>query len=66
MKLGEFIAVAREIKGMSLRDLEKRTGITNAALSQIETGYSKEPGWRNIVKIAKALNLNLNRLADCE
>lgn len=66
MKLGELIAVARECKGFTLRDLEKRTGISNALLSQIETGHIKEPSWRNVVKIAKALGLKLDRLASCE
>lgn len=66
MKLGELIAVARECKGLTLRDLEKRTGISNALLSQIETGRVKEPSWRNVVKIAKALGLKLDRLASCQ
>lgn len=66
MTLGEFIAVAREIKGLTLRQLEEKTGISNALLSQIETGHVKEPSWRNVVKIAKALGLKLDRLASCE
>jgi transcriptional regulator with XRE-family HTH domain len=66
MQLGEFIAVAREVKGMTLRELEKATGIHNATLSQIETGHTKEPSWRHVVKIAMALKLNLDRLAKCE
>lgn len=66
MRLGELIAVARECKGWTLRELEKRTGISNALLSQIETGHIKEPSWRNVVKIAKALGLKLDRLASCE
>jgi transcriptional regulator with XRE-family HTH domain len=66
MKVGELIAVARECKGWTLRDLEKRTGITNALLSQIETGHIRSPSWRNVVKIARALNLKLDRLAACE
>lgn len=66
MKLGEMISFARELKGMTLRQLEKKTGISNAALSQIETGYVKEPGFRNVVKIAMALDLPLIRLAKAE
>lgn len=66
MKLGEAIAYARDVKGMSLRDLQRETGIHNALLSQIETGHVKEPSWRNVVKIAKALGLKLDRLAKCE
>lgn len=66
MRLGEFIRSARERKGLSLRDLELITGIKNPTLCCIETGKSASPHWRNIVKIAKALNLKLNRLAECE
>jgi transcriptional regulator with XRE-family HTH domain len=66
MRLGELIAIARECKRLTLRDLEKRCGVSNALLSQIETGKVKDPGFRNVVKIAKALNLKLNRLAECE
>lgn len=66
MKLGEMIGFARELKGWTLRDLEKRTGISNAAISQIESGHIKDPGFRNVVKIASALNLPLKRLANAE
>lgn len=66
MKLGELIGVARECKGWSLRELERRTGISNSLLSQIETSYVKEPSFRNVVKIAGALGLRLDRLAKCK
>ena len=66
MRIGELIAVARECKGLTLRQLEAATGISNALLSQIETGKVREPSWRNVVKIAKALGLKLDRLAQCE
>lgn len=45
LSLGEYLALARELKGWSLRDLEKRTGISNALISQIEHGDVKEPGF---------------------
>lgn len=66
MKLHEAIAYARECKGLTLRQLEKETGISNALLSQVETGYVREPSFRNVVKIAKALGVKLERLARCE
>lgn len=66
MKLHELLALSRELKGMTLRQLEQKTGISNAALSQIETGKVDDPGFRNVVKIARALGLSLKRLADCE
>ena len=64
MKLGELLKLAREIKGMSLRDLEHETGISNALLSQVETGHVRQPGFQNVVKIARVLNVKLDTLAD--
>ena len=66
MSVGELVALARELNGWSLRQLEKKTGISNALLSQIETGRIKNPSWWNVVKIAGALNLKLERLAKCD
>ena len=66
MKLAEAIAYARECKGWSLRELEAQTGISNALLSQMETGHVREPSFRNIVKIARALGVSLDRLAVTE
>lgn len=66
MKLGEAIALARSVKGWSLRELEKRTGVSNPYLSQIENGHIKDPSFFTVVKIAKALGLKLDRLAKCE
>lgn len=63
MKLGELIAIARECKGWTLRDLEKATGISNALLSQIETGKVKSPGFQSIVLISDALGISLERAA---
>ena len=36
--LGEVLRAARVRHGLSLRDVERRTGIRNAHLSQLETG----------------------------
>jgi transcriptional regulator with XRE-family HTH domain len=66
MKLGKLLATMRNVEGLSLRELERRSGISNALLSQIETGHVKEPSWRNVVKIARALNLKLDVLAECD
>lgn len=63
MTLGELIAVARECKGWSLRDLEKQCGVSNALLSQIETGQIKDPGFSKVVEIMDALGLSLDRAA---
>lgn len=63
MTLGELIAVARECKGWSLRDLEKQCGVSNALLSQIEPGQIKDPGFSKVVEIMDALGLSLDRAA---
>ena len=65
MHLGKAIAAARGKKGKSLRQLEAETGISNATICQIESGHIKEPAWWKIVDIAKALSLNLDKLAAC-
>jgi transcriptional regulator with XRE-family HTH domain len=41
--LGERLRAARTAKGLSLREVERRTGIHNAHLSQIENGRIAKP-----------------------
>jgi len=42
-KLGSFIAAARQHQQLTLRAVETRTGISNAYLSQLETGKIRSP-----------------------
>lgn len=63
MRLGELIAIGRECKGWSLRELEKRCGVSNALLSQIETGKVKDPGFSTVVRITDALGVSIERAA---
>lgn len=65
MQIGEILKLAREIKGMSVRDLERETGISNALISQIETGHVKSPSFVNVVRLCEALNLPVARAAEC-
>lgn len=64
MGVGELVKLARENRGLSLRQLEKETGISNALLSQIETGAVKSPSFVNIVRICEALNVPIERAAN--
>lgn len=64
--LPELIAIAREIKGWSLRDLEKASGVSNALISQIETGKVRDPGFTTVVRLVDALGLTLDRAAKME
>ena len=66
MKLYEAIANARKYHNLSLRQLEKKTGISNALLWQMETGAVKNPSFRNIVKLSEVLKIPLARLAKTE
>jgi transcriptional regulator with XRE-family HTH domain len=64
MTLGELLNLSRELKGLSLRELEKKSGVSNALISQIETGKVPNPGFRTICKIADVLGVSLKRLGE--
>lgn len=63
MRLGELVAIAREIKGLSLRELESASGVSNALISQIETGKVRDPGFSNVVRLCDALGISIERAA---
>lgn len=52
-KLAEELKRIREIKDVSLREVEKDTGISNAYLSQLERGEAKNPSPDILYKIAE-------------
>ena len=63
--MSRLLALARKLKGWSQRKLEAKCGVDHAVIAQMETGYIKEPSWWNVVRIAWALGLKLDRLANC-
>jgi len=64
MKFGELIAVARECKGWTLRDLERASGVSNALISQIETHKVRDPGFSTVVRLIDALGISMERAAE--
>ena len=52
LTLGSFIRSAREAKNLRLRDVEREVGVSNAYLSQLETGQIKEPSPNILFKLA--------------
>ena len=52
-KLGPFLAATRKGRKLSLRDVEAQTGISNAYLSQLETGKIREPSPMNLHKLSE-------------
>jgi transcriptional regulator with XRE-family HTH domain len=62
MKTGELLALCREMKGLSLRDVEMLTGVSNPTISQAENGHH---GLKFVtaVKLCDAYGISLERLA---
>lgn len=61
--LGTILRRARQRRDYTLRDVEKRIGIPNAHLSQIERGQIKRPDQRIVWKLAQLYDLNFGLLA---
>ncbi|MBX9784320.1 MAG: helix-turn-helix domain-containing protein [Chitinophagaceae bacterium] len=49
---GEYIKALRESKGFTLREVEKKTDVSNAYLSQLESGKIKQPSPITLHKLA--------------
>jgi transcriptional regulator with XRE-family HTH domain len=64
--LADLIGIARECKGWTLRDLEKMSGVSNALISQIETGKVRDPGFTTVIRLCDALGVTLDRAAMAE
>lgn len=61
----ERIKKARNnIPKLSLRDVEKITGISNALLSQIETGKIKSPSFSTIAKLCSLYGIKMESLLE--
>jgi transcriptional regulator with XRE-family HTH domain len=53
MKLGSLIKDARKRAGLSQREVERRTGISNGYLSLLETGGARNPSPQVLNKLAQ-------------
>ena len=61
--LAERIQAAMEIREMTQADLARATGMNTSQITYIVNGRTKDPGFSQIVKIARALDVSLNYLA---
>jgi HTH-type transcriptional regulator, competence development regulator len=50
---GEYIKALRESKGLTLREVERKTEISNAYLSQLESSKIKQPSPTTLYKLAE-------------
>ncbi|SPP92798.1 helix-turn-helix domain-containing protein [Bradyrhizobium vignae] len=60
--LGKTLTAARERKGLSLRDAERETGISNAYLSQLEHGKIAAPSPNVLHKLAGLYGISYSTL----
>ena len=61
--VGRVLRRAREHRGFSLREVERRTGRPNAYLSQVERGRIRQPDPLLLVELAELYGLNFATLA---
>ena len=60
--IGERIHSIRRSRGMTLKFLAERTGLSTTALRRIETGLTSSPRVFHVQAIAEALGLTLGTL----
>ena len=60
--LGDTLKAARAAAGLSLRDVERRTGIRSGHLSQIETNVIARPEMAILWELAAVYGLDFGRL----
>ena len=56
--LGSFLRKARGDAGLTQRDVERETGVSNAYLSQLESGKVREPSPRILHKLSGAYGVS--------
>ncbi|HEX5619040.1 MAG TPA: helix-turn-helix transcriptional regulator [Solirubrobacteraceae bacterium] len=60
--LGTVLRDARVARGMSLRDVERASGIANAHLSQLETGRIRKPDMGVLWELAGVYEIDFEQL----
>lgn len=55
--LGDELRRIRKVSGLTLRDVEEKTNISNAYLSQLESGSAKKPSADKLAKLARVFNV---------
>ena len=61
MEISEQLRKVREFRGLSIKDLASRSGVSSAAISQWETGKHK-PRFDQLKKVLDALNITHEQL----
>jgi len=61
-KIGAYLKAIREERGLTLRQVEELSGVSNAYLSMIESGRRKDPHPRILKSLATAYREDLENL----
>jgi len=61
---GEYIKALRESKGLTLRDVERQTEVSNAYLSQLESSKIKQPSPITLYKLAELYGIKYEVLME--
>lgn len=61
-QLGDWIRIARTVRGMSQRALAGRSGLSRSYLSEIERGHGGHPSLATLDKLAAALDTSRTEL----
>ena len=62
MKFGEYLKFLREKYALTLRDVEEKSGVSNAYLSQLERGLKTSPHPDILKKLAPVYQVSLSEL----
>lgn len=60
--LGKILKEARELRRLSLREVEIQSGVSNAYLSQLENEKIKKPSANTLYKLSELFNINFDDL----
>lgn len=63
-QLGTYLKSLRDAKGLTLRAVEETTGVSNAFLSQLESGKVKQPSPIVLYKLAQNYNVPYEMLME--
>lgn len=61
---GELVHTKRELVGISMRELARRTSVDVAYISKIEKGQTLNPNFSVVMRIAKELSINIKTLQE--
>jgi len=62
--IGDLMRLHRQNSHFTLREVEAATGISNAYISQLETGKVKSPGIDMVIKLCDIYGINVSDIVD--